>query len=253
MKSSGVSFEKETEALTKRVLDFFERVRYAYLSAKENPKEYGKKWKNTVKSIRENFDGLGKFSELLKDKINEKELFDEKATDAESNVARKVYEDVKRMRFETSEISDPFSKQLGNKVLETLMDDEAVFAAFIHYALRSHANTLPKKAWEEANLKPDEITQNSIGLDIEVKDIPLYIIEHYGDDKDTKRVEGKFNKALALLKEVYQSQYSEERWNNLKDLDIAKSDEEKADVDFLIPNKPMYRVFTIEDIEEIED
>lgn len=251
MKSSGLSFEKETEALTKRVLDFFERVRYAYLSAKENPREYGKKWKETVKSIRDNFDGLGKFSELLKEKINEKDLFDDKATDADSGVAKKVYEDVKRMRFETSEISDPFSKQLGDKVLETLLDDEAVFAAFIHYALRSHANTLPKKAWEEAKLKPDEITQNSIGLDIEVKDIPLYIIEHYGDDKDTKRVKSKFDKALGLLKEVYRSQYSEERWDNLKDLDIAKSDEEKADVDFLIPNKPMYRIFELDDMKEI--
>ena len=153
MKSSGISFEKETEALTKRVLDFFERIRYAYLSAKENPKEYGKKWSSTVKNIRENFDGLGKFAELLKDKLNEKDLFDDRATDPDSAVAKKVYEDVKRMRFETSEISDPFSKQLGDKVLETLLGDEAVFASFIHYALRSHANTLPKKAWEEAELK----------------------------------------------------------------------------------------------------
>ena len=251
MKSSGVSFEKETEALTKRVLNFFERVRYAYLSAKENPREYGQKWKDTVKSIRDNFDGLGKFSELLKEKISEKELFDDKATNPESNVAKKVYEDVKRLRFETSEISDPFAKQLGDRVLETLLSDEAVFASFIHYALRSHANTLPKKAWEENDLKPDEITQNSVGLDIEVKDIPLYIIEHYGDDKDTKRVRGKFNNALALLKKVYQSRYSEERWNNLKDLDIAKSDEQKADVDFLIPNKPMYRIFELDDMKEI--
>ena len=92
MKSSGVSFEKETEALTKRVLDFFERVRYSYLSAKENPKEYGKKWKSTIKNIRENFDGLGKFSEILKEKINEKDLFDDRAADPESTIAKKVYE-----------------------------------------------------------------------------------------------------------------------------------------------------------------
>ena len=126
-----------------------------------------------------------------------------------------------------------------------------VFASFIHYALRSHANTLPKKAWEEAKLKPDEITQDAMGLDIEVKDIPLYIIEHYGDGKDYQESQGKFDKALALLKEVYNSRYSEERWNNLKDLDIAKSDEEKADVDFLIPNKPMYRIFEFDDMKEI--
>ena len=48
MTTSGVSFEKETKALSKRVVDFFERVRYAYLSAKENPKEYSKNWKATV-------------------------------------------------------------------------------------------------------------------------------------------------------------------------------------------------------------
>ena len=79
MTTSGVSFEKETKALSKRVLDFFERVRYAYLSAKENPKEYGKKWKSTVKSIREEYDGLGEFASELKENITEKELFDDKA------------------------------------------------------------------------------------------------------------------------------------------------------------------------------
>ena len=34
-------------------------------------------------------------------------------------------------------------------------------------------------------------------------------------------------------------------------MDIAKSDEEKADVDFLIPNKPMYRIFELDDMKEI--
>ncbi len=252
MTTSGVAFEKETNALTKRVLNFFERIRYAYLSAKENPKEYSKKWKTTVKNIRDNYDGLGKFAEMLKDKVSEQELFDDKAFDAESSVASKIYEDIKRMRFEAADISDPFSKQLGDKVLETLLSDEAIYASFIHYALRSHANTLPKKAWEEVNLKPDEITQNAMGLDIEIKDIPLYIIEHYGDDKDSKRVKGKFNNALSLLKEVYLSQYSEEKWENLEDVDIAKSDEKKADVDFLIPNKPMYRIFELNDLKEIK-
>ena len=118
MTTSGVAFEKETKALTKRVLDFFERVRYAYLSAKENPKEYGKKWKSTVKSIREEHDGIGKFATELKEFVSEKELFDDKAFDVESGIARRVYEDIKRMRFDSAGAADPFSKQLGDKVLE---------------------------------------------------------------------------------------------------------------------------------------
>ena len=252
MTTSGVSFEKETKALSKRVLDFFERVRYAYLSAKEDPKEYGKKWKSTVKSIREEYDGLGEFASELKENITEKELFDDKVFDAESLLARRVYEDVKRMRFESKGASDPFSEQLGDEVLEVLLEDKAIFAAFVHYALRSHSNPIPKKAWHENDLKPDEITQGYMGLDLEEKDIPLYIIEHYGDDKDSKRVKGKFKEARQLLEKVYDESYSEEKWDSLVDVDIAKSEEEKEDIDFIIPNKPMYRIFELDDMKDIK-
>ncbi len=252
MSTSGIAFEKDTKALTKRVLDFFERVRYSYLSAKENPKEYGSKWKTMVKSIRDNFDGLSEFSRELKKYLDEKILFDDQAIDAKSTTAKKIYEAIKTMRFESNEISDPFSKQLGDKVLSVLLNDEAVFASFIHYAMRSHSSALPKKAWEESELKPDEITDGANGLDISPKDIPLYIIEHYGDDKDSKRVKGKFGNAMKLLEQVYQSQYSEEKWENLEDLDIAKSEDEKQDIDFLIPNKPMYRIFDLDDMKAIK-
>ncbi len=126
MSTSGIAFEKETKALTKRVLDFFERVRYSYLSAKENPKEYGSKWKTMVKSIRDNFDGLSEFSRELKKYLDEKILFDDQAVDAKSTTAKKIYEAIKTMRFESNEISDPFSKQLGDKVLSVLLNDEAV-------------------------------------------------------------------------------------------------------------------------------
>ena len=47
---SGLLFEKDKSGgLTKRVLDFFERVRYAYLSAKDDPKEYGPKMEENCK------------------------------------------------------------------------------------------------------------------------------------------------------------------------------------------------------------
>ena len=65
------------------------------------------------------------------------------------------------------------------------MSNNSVFAAFIHYALRAHSIPLPASAWEKHGLTPDEITQGAMGLDLESKDIPLYITEHYGEDKLT--------------------------------------------------------------------
>ena len=76
MSISGVVFEKKKDVLTKRVLDFFERTRFSYLSALEDPKEYNKKWKNTVKSIRTQFDSLDAFTGLLKKHLDEDILFD---------------------------------------------------------------------------------------------------------------------------------------------------------------------------------
>jgi len=66
MPQTGLLFEKKRTPLTKRVLDFFERVRYSYLSAKESPSEYGAKWKQTVKEVRDQFDSLDDFSRELK-------------------------------------------------------------------------------------------------------------------------------------------------------------------------------------------
>ena len=249
MPQTGLSFEKETNTMTKKVLDFFERVRYSYLSAKENPDEYSDAWKKTVKTVREQFDTLDDFTRELKTYLKEDTAFSDEAYNPSSRQAKELYEAIKEMRFKSDEVSDPFSKQLGDKVIATLLKDESTFAAFIHYALRSHANPLPDKAWSAVDLKPDEITRDYMGLDLEPKDIPLYIIEHYGkEDEDTRRIENKFKGAYKLLQKVYGSEYSEDKWDSLVDLDIAKSDEEKQSIDFIIPNKPMYRIFEIDDL-----
>ena len=55
MVESGI-FEKKKDALVKRVLDFYEDVRYKYLSAKDDPKKYGKEWHKAVERIRDDFD-----------------------------------------------------------------------------------------------------------------------------------------------------------------------------------------------------
>jgi hypothetical protein len=49
------AFVGKDDAMTKRVLDFYEDIRYKYLSAKEDPKEYAKAWKEAVRKIRDDF------------------------------------------------------------------------------------------------------------------------------------------------------------------------------------------------------
>jgi len=256
MPQSGLTFDKEIQHLTKRVLDFFERVRYSYLSAKEDPVEYGDKWKSTVKSIREKYDGIGSFSKELKRWIDEDVLHDKEVMNPEGVRAKSLFMSIKAMRFKSDKISDPFSDQLGDNVYETLMENDSVFVAFIHYALRSHANTLPDKVLEKHGFEPDRITEDMLGLDLEPKDIPLYIKEHYGDDKDTKRVTARFKSLFKVVKKLFLVKYDEDNWENLLALDISKAESVKKkpneDADFLIPNKPMYRIFEIKDMHQIK-
>ena len=75
MPQSGIEFEKKENAMTKRVLDFFERVRYAYLSAKDDPEEYRKKWVKAIEDIKGEFDDISDFSRELKEYLKEKTLF----------------------------------------------------------------------------------------------------------------------------------------------------------------------------------
>jgi len=256
MPHSGLAFEKEEDGLTKRVLDFFERTRFAYLSAREDPDEYGPRWKKIIKKLREDFDQISNFARELKEYVQEKELFDDDVYDPKSRTAETLFSQVKEMRFNSEKIGDPFSKLLGDDVIDTFMKKPDVFISFIHYAMRSHPNTLPDKIWEKHDLKPDEITQGTMGLDLKVEDIPLYIIEHYGaEGKDTRRVKSKFKGAFARLKEMYNDTYPEDKWDALVDLDVVKaekSEEEKQEVDFLIPNKPMYRIFETDDLKQLK-
>ena len=251
-------FEKETEDLTRTILDFFERTRFAYLSARENREEYEKEWQEVIDKIRDDFDSLNKLSEELKNYLEEKVLFDKTAKDPTSQEAKKVYEAIKDMRFQSDKVSDPFSKKFEDDVINTLLDSERLLIAFIHYALRSHSKPLPDKIWEEYNMEPDEVTAGSMGLDLELEDIPTYIIEHYGaEDEDHSRIKSKFKGALKQLDKMFNGVYEDEQWDNLVELDLEKSEdekseEEKAEIDFIIPNKPMYRIFELDDLKELK-
>jgi len=253
MPLSGLEFDKKSKPLTKRILNFFEKSRFSYLSALEDPAEYGGQWKKTVKSIQMQFDGLDDFTREMKKYIKEDVLFDKEIDNPESSSAMSLWESIKEMRFKSDKVSDPFSDQLGDKVVETLLENDSIFVAFIHYALRSHSNPLPNKLLEDNGLKPDEITVGEMGLDLEAEDIPLYITEHYGDDKDTKRIKTKFKMLYEKFKKIFRQKYDDDELDNLIEIDIPtikKQEEEK--LGFVIPNKPMYRIFEIDDITKLK-
>lgn len=258
MVETGLMFEKETEDLTRAILDFFEKTRYAYLSAREDKAEYEKEWHEVIDKIRDDYDSLNKLSEELKKYLEEKVLFDKSAKDPTTLEAKKVYEAVKDMRFQSKKVSDPFSKKFEGDVINTLLESDRLFIAFIHYALRSHSNALPDKIWEEHDMEGDDITQGVMGLDLEMDDIPLYIIEHYGaEDEDQSRIKSKFKGALKQLDKMFNGVYEDEQWDNLVELDLEKSEDEKSEdekseIDFIIPNKPMYRIFELDDLKELK-
>ena len=91
MPQTGMKFDKEEEGLSKRVLDFFERTRYAYLSAKEDPSEYKGQWKKIVQKIQEDFDQISNFATELKKYVEEKNLFAEDVYDPKSDSAQNLF------------------------------------------------------------------------------------------------------------------------------------------------------------------
>ena len=92
------------------------------------------------------------------------------------------------------------------------------------------------------------MTEGYHGLNLKEKDIIDFIVEHYGDDKDTKRIKAKYLGAKKLLEEIYTKQHSEDAWENIVSL---KKSEKKSELFFVIPNKPMYRIFELDDMYEL--
>tara|TARA_R110002020_G_scaffold117476_14_gene268673 strand:+ start:4867 stop:7374 length:2508 start_codon:yes stop_codon:yes gene_type:complete len=237
------------------ILNLFEKVRVAYLSARQDPKEYGGRWRKAVELIEETFEDLDAAGKEIKNYVSVKELKDDEVNNPESSSAKTLYESVKMLRYASDLVDDPFARRFKYEVLEELLSNPESMVKFVHYALRNDDKPLPDEVYEIKDMKPDAITQGLTGLDLESGDIALYIIEHYGDGKDSKRVEKEVNKAMEMLELLMLSRYKEEDLDELKD--IEKSNEEKSETekslsDFIVPNKPMYRIFDIKDIEELK-
>ena len=220
----------------------------SYLSALSDKKTYGKKWVGEIKTLRKQWDDIDDFAQAIKESITEKELFSDEAENIESDTARKIYEQIKELRYSSELVKDPFVNEYKDEVLDKLMESEGLFAQFIHWAIRNHDKSFSAEAWEKNDLPADELTEGFRGLNLAPEDVVDFIVEHYGDGKDTKRIEGKFNAAEKLLEEIYIAHHSESTWDSL----VSFKKAEKAESHFLVPNKPMYRIFEIDDLKELK-
>jgi hypothetical protein len=264
MRLSNIEKDKRP---SEEILRLFEKTRVAYLSAANDPKEYGSRWRSVVETIIESYNELDAAGNEMKDYISEKLIENNDIKDPSSLGAKELYEGIKMLRYASELVQDPFAKRFKGKVLEALLDRPEQMVKFVHYALREDKEPLPEEVYAIKDIQPDDITYGLEGLDLEVDDIALYIIEHYGDGKDSKRVEKAVESAMEMLELLMLSRYDKEELDDLREIEgldpqkeaksleikkEKKSEEEKSLTDFIVPNKPMYRIFDIDDINELK-
>ena len=249
------SIEKDKQP-SQEILRLFEKTRVAYLSAIHDPTEYSGRWRKAVDMITESYEESDAAGKEMRNFIDEKDLEDKDTKDPTSRQAKELYEKIKLLRYSSSIVADPFASMFKDNVLEELLDNPESMVKFVHYALRDDNKALSADIYSVKGMQPDTITEGLRGLDLESDDIALYIIEHYGDGKDSKKVESKVKAAMDMLELIFFSKNEEKDWEELKDIEgVEKSvpnDEKKSISQFIVPNKPMYRIFEVKDIEELK-
>ncbi len=249
------SIEKDRQP-SQEILRLFEKTRVAYLSARHDPNEYSGRWRKAVDTIIESYNEADAAGKEMKNFIDEKDLDDNDVKDPSSRQAKELFENIKLLRYSSSIVADPFAAMFKDSVLEELLDNPESMVKFVHYAIRDDNKALSESIYRVKDMTPDTITEGLMGLDLEVDDIALYIIEHYGDGKDSKKVESKVKAAMDMLELIFLSKNSKEEWEETTDIEgLQKSipEEEKKSVSqFIVPNKPMYRIFEVDDIKELK-
>ena len=264
MRLSNIEKDKRP---SEEILRLFEKTRVAYLSAANDPKEYGSRWRSTVETIIESYNERDSAANEMRDFVSEDLIENNDIKDPTTIKAKELFEAIKNLRYASELVEDPFAKRFKGKVLETLLENPEQMVKFVHYALRADDKPLSKEVYAIKDMEEDDITYGLEGLDLEPDDIALYIIEHYGDGKDSKRTEKAVNAAMEMLDLLMLSRYDEKDLDELKDIEgletekeqkattikkEKKSDEEKSLSDFIVPNKPMYRIFDIDDIKQLK-
>ena len=151
------SIEKDKQPSVE-ILRLFEKTRVAYLSAKEDPKEYSSRWQNAVDMIIESYEKLNAVGKELKRFIEEEDLKDKDTKNPESLKAQKLFEDIKLLRYTSKIVIDPFADMFKGNVLEELLSNPETMVKFVHYALRSDNKALSKDVLAIKDMQSDTIT-----------------------------------------------------------------------------------------------
>lgn len=237
------------DPLSRSLRSLYDKVRVAYLSARERPKDYKDEWNKVIEEIRDNWDSPNPIGDLLRDELSESLIYSEEVKDPQGAKAKRVYQNIKEVQEQTSLSKDPFRKKFGDKLPKLLLNNTQVYAMFLHWAYRAGRGALD--GWEDVGDLEDDFTEGYVGLDLTDGELFRWLEKNYGEEVDVKRLKRKMQPAREMLYEVYTKENSSSSWQELTDTKrILKEDKELND--FIIPNKPMYRIFEIDDMKEIK-
>ena len=182
--------------------------------------------------------------------MSETLLFSQESKDPQGAKAKRIYENLKTIQDEKSFSKDPFRKKYGSELPKKLLENKQLYAIFLHWVYRTGRGALDN--WKDFGKLEDTFTEGFVGLDLTDGEIYEWLQENYGEEVDTKRLKSKMQAARELLYDVYTSEHSPAEWQELTDTKrILKEDKDTLN-EFIVPNKPMYRIFEIDDMKEIK-
>ena len=73
MTQSGLTLQQGSD-LPRRIRSYFERTRIAYLSAREDPRQYKSKWQKMVERIQSQWDDTDDLARTFKEFVDEDDL-----------------------------------------------------------------------------------------------------------------------------------------------------------------------------------
>tara|TARA_R100001163_G_C5067718_1_gene207079 strand:- start:423 stop:2933 length:2511 start_codon:yes stop_codon:yes gene_type:complete len=238
------------DPLSRSLRTIYDKVRIAYLSARERPKDYTDEWEVVIEDLQSKWDSPQDIGDLLRDKLGESLLFSEEAKNPQGSKAKRIYENLKEMQEQQSFSKDPFRKKFGENLPKKLLDNKEIYAMFLHWVYRTGRGALDN--WKDFGKLEDDFTEGYVGLDLTDGEIFRWLQTNYGEDVDVKRLKSKMQAARELLYQVYTSEHSPAEWQELTDTKRILKQEKDTLNDFIIPNKPMYRIFEIDDMKEIK-
>tara|TARA_R100000353_G_scaffold113438_1_gene81201 strand:- start:1417 stop:3906 length:2490 start_codon:yes stop_codon:yes gene_type:complete len=241
---------ERVDPTSRDIRELYNKVRISYLSARERPKDYRDEWESTLETLRGRWDSPSDLGDILRDKMEENLLYSDAVKDPKGAKAKRVYETMKNLKNDSSLTNDPFRKKFGEKITEKLVNDKTVLAMFLHWAYRAGRGALD--TWEDKVDIPDNFTEGYVGLDLTDREIYDWVKTNYGEDVDIKRLKTKLPAARELLYEVYTTEHTPQEWNELIDSKRVLKEDKGTKNNFIVPNKPMYRIFEIDDIKELK-